>query len=126
MNREELAVDLKHSGCNCAQAVITAYCDLTGMTTEEAKALGSAFGNGMGCMKATCGAVVGAGIVLGRQKYGTGPVGSKARLLITEFEKMCGATVCGDLKGIGTGKVLCSCDDCVRNAVIVLEKILKN
>ena len=34
------------------------------------------------------------------------------------FAELCGATICRDLKGIGTGKVLCSCEDCVRNAVL--------
>lgn len=125
MERKEMAVKLKHSGYNCAQAVIAAFCDITGMSMDESAALGAAFGMGMGCMKATCGAAVGAGIVLGKMKYGGGPVPPKARLLLTEFEKMCGATICGDLKEIGTGKVLCPCDDCVRNAVTILEKILE-
>ena len=37
------------------------------------------------------------------------------------FKEKSGATICKELKGIGTGKVLCSCDDCVRNAVKLLE-----
>ncbi len=124
MDRKQMAVDLKHSGCNCAQAVVAAFTDLTGMTTEEAFAAGAAFGTGMGCLKATCGALIGAGIVLGKLSYGSGPVPPKARQLLTEFEKQCGATICGDLKGAGTGKVLCPCDDCVRNAVAILERMI--
>ena len=32
---------------------------------------------------------------------------------------------CRDLKGIGTGKVLCPCDDCVRNAVRAYEAMFR-
>ena len=28
-----------------------------------------------------------------------------------------GATICRELKGVGTGKVLCSSENCVRNAI---------
>ena len=55
MDRKKTAVDLKRSGCNCAQAVLMAYADKLGMNTDEIMAAGSAFGAGMGCMKATCG-----------------------------------------------------------------------
>ncbi len=123
MDRKKTAVDLKRSGCNCAQAVLMAYADKLGMNTDEIMAAGSAFGAGMGCMKATCGALIGAGIVLGKLSYGKGPVPSKARKLLCSFEEKCGATICEDLKGIKTGKVLCPCDQCVANAVEILEQI---
>ena len=47
-----------------------------------------------------------------------------SRMILNDFQVNCGATVCRDLKGIGTGKVLCSCDGCVKNAVLALEKTL--
>ena len=31
---------------------------------------------------------------------------------------------CAELKGVATGRMLCSCDDCVKNAVAILEEIL--
>ena len=40
-----------------------------------------------------------------------------SRAIMPRFKELCGATICRDLKGIGTGKVLCSCENCVRNAV---------
>ncbi len=125
MNRKETALELKHSGCNCCQAVILAFADRLGIDMNEGMALGSAFGMGMGCTKATCGALIGAGIVLGKLEYGTKPVTQRARTLLNEFESRCGAVRCADLKGVGTGKVLCSCDDCVANAVEILEKMLE-
>lgn len=44
--------------------------------------------------------------------------------LVQNFERKCGATICKDLKGIGTGKVLCPCPECVRNAVFSLGEVL--
>ncbi len=38
-------------GCNCAQAVFTAFCDVTGFTNREAMALASSFGGGVGRMR---------------------------------------------------------------------------
>lgn len=43
---------------------------------------------------------------------------------VQNFERKCGATICKDLKGIGTGKVLCPCPECVRNAVFSLGEVL--
>ena len=49
--RAEQAVALKHAAGvhnHCAQAVILAYQDRLGKSTEELRALGAAFGSGMG------------------------------------------------------------------------------
>ena len=121
MERAEQAVEFKHSGFNCCQAVLKAFEDRTGMTDEQLKAVGSGFGGGMGCMKATCGALVGANMVLGLANDTGKPTTAVSREMLQEFEEKSGATICGDLKGIGTGKVLCECDDCIRNAVKILE-----
>ena len=123
MDRKTTAVDLKRQGCNCCQAVLLAYADIMQMDSEELMAPGASFGAGMGCMKATCGALVGAGMVLGIANAGKGRTGMKAKALLNDFEEKCGATICGELKGIKTGKVLCPCDQCVANAVEALEKL---
>ena len=44
--------------------------------------------------------------------------------VLRQFESMCKATLCKDLKGRDTGIVLCECDDCVRNAVTIVENLL--
>ena len=123
MDKRDLAVQYKHSGYNCAQAVIAAYADELGIDLETARALGAGFGAGMGTMGATCGALCGAQIVLGLSKKGT-PVMSSARRLYSAFSERCGATVCMDLKGIATGRMICSCDDCVANATEILGELL--
>ncbi len=122
LNKKDIAVQYKHSGFNCAQAVIAAYAGEAGLDLETARALGAGFGAGMGTMGATCGALCGAQIVLGLQNKGR-PVGGSARRLFSGFLERCGATVCADIKGVATGRMRCSCDDCVANAVQLLEEL---
>ena len=122
MDNKEYAVGLKSKGCNCAQSVLLAFAEETGMTEEELKKLGAAFGAGMGCMEATCGALVGAGIVTGILKYNGKAIIRDAATLHRQFHEQCGATICKDLKGRDTGVVLCACDDCIRSAIGILEE----
>ena len=51
-------------GYNCAQAVMCAFCDRTGLTEAQAAKMASAFGGGMGRMREVCGAVSGMMMVL--------------------------------------------------------------
>ena len=121
MDRAEQAVFHKHNGCNCAQAVLVSYSDELGVSTDTLKKMGASFGVGMGCFEATCGALCAAEMILGLKEYEGKPILRDAKGLHEEFKKRCGATICKDLKGIETGKVLCECDDCVRNAIRILE-----
>ncbi|MBP3240892.1 MAG: C_GCAxxG_C_C family protein [Oribacterium sp.] len=123
MDRIEKAVEYKHSGCNCCQAVLEAFRDELDLSEDQIRTLGSGFGIGMGCMEATCGALVGANMVLGLRNKTNKPIIPQSRQLLNDFKAACGATICKELKGIESGKVLCECDDCVRNAVkLLLEK----
>ena len=63
------AAELFLSGYNCAQAVAVAFCDMTGLTEQQAAKMASAFGGGMGRMREVCGAVSGMLLVLS-QLYG--------------------------------------------------------
>ncbi len=124
MERKELAVDLKHNGHNCCQAVLCAFSDELNMPTETLDKIGAGFGGGMGCLEGTCGALVGANIALGLKTFESRPILRDSASLLSEFNNKCGSTICKVLKGRDTGKVLCECDDCVRNAVEILEKKL--
>ena len=121
MNRCEYAVELKHKGYNCAQAVLCAFADELDLSEEELKKIGASFGVGMGCMEATCGALIAAGIILGLKDYEGKPILRNAADIHRKFSDMCGASLCKDLKGRDTGTVICECDDCVRNAVRIIE-----
>ena len=46
MDHSIKAEELFLSGCNCAQAVVVAFCDLTGLDETTAKKLSSSFGGG--------------------------------------------------------------------------------
>lgn len=61
----ENALQAFNSGFNCAQSVVKAYAEALGFDENQALALSSGFGGGMGGMQGTCGAVTGAYMVLG-------------------------------------------------------------
>jgi len=123
MPRRERAAVYKRS-YNCCQAVLLAFAPEIGMPQETLLAMGAAFGAGMGGMEETCGALCGAQIAHGLLKYNGARMNPQSRQLRNRFEELCGATRCKVLKGVGTGKVLCSCEDCVRHAVESLEEML--
>ena len=110
---------------NCCQAVLVAFADRLGKSEDELLRLGSGFGSGMATMEGTCGALVGA-IMVSSLLSPEGEARNNSRAIMSRFKELCGgATICRDLKGIGTGKVLCSCEDCVRNAVLAAGEALK-
>lgn len=124
MNRTEKAVEYKHSGYNCCQAVVKSLSDLTDVDEENLNKISSGFAVGMGCMEATCGALIGATMVAGLVKDGKGtPMVS--REILNKFQQYSGATICKNLKGADTGKVLCECDDCVRNAIRAFSEVIE-
>ncbi len=114
-DRIETGAQLKRK-MNCCQAVLMAYADRLGKSEDELMRLGSGFGSGMGTMEGTCGALVGA-IMVSSLVSEPGAAMPNSRAIMSRFKELSGATVCRDLKGIGTGKVLCSCENCVRNAI---------
>ena len=128
MNIEERAAQAaawKAAGqCNCAQAVLKAFEDKLPVDTDTLMKLGVGYAAGMGCMESTCGALIGAVMAAGILTDGKGTP-AVSRQLVAGFQEKCGATICKDLKGIETGRVLCSCPVCVRNAVLTLGVVLK-
>ena len=124
--KQDKAVELKQrtgdAHYNCCQAVACVFSEETGLDENILRKLGAGFGLGMGCTEATCGALCGAQMVLGLMKYNGKPIRQNAAELYKKFEEKCGATICKVIKGSNESKkVLCSCDDCVRNAVEILE-----
>ena len=122
MDRKEYAVELKHSGYNYAQAVMCAFSKETGLSEDTLKRIGAGFGVGMGCMEGTCGALIGAEILMGLKEFQGRPLLRTARELHDSFAVKCGASLCKDLKGRDTGVVLCECDDCIRCAAELSER----
>lgn len=103
------------SGLNCAQAVAKALAEMHGIDdTDGIVRMTKGFGGGGGNREGTCGALAGALLI----ESMTGSTKSNAEIS-NEFMERCGAIVCKTIKGTETGKVLCSCRDCVKNAVAI-------
>lgn len=126
-SRKEKAAELKRCGThNCTQAVLCTYCDYTGLDEDTIKHIGNGFAAGMGNMEGTCGAIIGAGIVLGLATKDKALSLKGTRYIMEKFKERNGSTQCKELKGIGTGKPLRECPLCVADASQFLEEILDN
>ena len=133
MNKKELAIALHDQKYNCCQAVACSFADEIGVDKETLFKAGEAFGLGMGCMNGTCGAVSGA-VMLAGFKNSDGNLETPAtkvdsyklsKKILDTFEEKNGSTVCRELKGVDTGKVLRSCPECIMDAVEIVENVLE-
>lgn len=122
--RADKAVELKTSGgYNCSQAVTAVLADQTSLSEDQLKQVSAGFCAGMGNLEATCGALIGAGMIAGLKTEGKGTL-KVSRQILETFRDRCGATRCKDLKAITDGKPLCPCEECVRNAVLIYGDVM--
>ena len=122
--RAQKAVELKTmGGYNCSQAVTAVLADQTSLTQEQLKQVSAGFCAGMGNLEATCGAIIGAGMIAGLKTEGKGTLPVSRKIQET-FKDRCGAIKCKDLKTMSDGKPLCPCEECVRNAVLIYGEIM--
>lgn len=122
--RADKAVQLKTmGGYNCSQAVTAVFSDQTSLTDEQLRQIAAGFCAGMGNLEATCGALIGAGMIAGLKTEGKGTLMNTRRIQET-FKDRCGAIKCKELKTITDGKPLCSCEECVRNAVLIYGEVM--
>ena len=132
-DRIQKALENHKKGMNCCQAVVCTFADALDADENIVFALGEGFGAGMGGMECTCGAVSGAVILAGLKNSSKnvenpttkGKTYQLSKAIVKEFEIKNGSVICKELKGIGTGKVLRSCDGCISDAVELVEKILE-
>ena len=131
-DRITLADELHRKGYSCAQAVAVACADLVDVPKETLFKAAEGFGFGMGTMDGVCGALTG-GLLIAGLKNSTGNLDkpdSKAatmkisKAMLNAFRDKCGALLCRDIKGVDTGKMLCSCPDCIKHGVEVVEEQL--
>lgn len=131
MTAKEQADIFHNMGYNCAQAVACAYCEKAGIDRKTMFRTMEGFGIGMGGMKETCGAVSGAVAIAGALKSSaqTDAPDSKGgtyrftKEIVEKFIEKNGSAVCGDLKGVETGKVLRPCRGCIQDACSILEEV---
>lgn len=132
MNRVEKALNYHKKGYNCSLAVVCTFCDKIGLDEETAFKVSEGLGFGDSDSYGTCGAVTGMALVMSMINS-TGNLeapDSKAstykrvRELNAMFREKNGSTICREIKGLDTGKVLRSCDGCIEDAVVLLTDIL--
>ena len=131
-DRINLANELHRKGYSCSQSVAVACADLIDVPKEILFRAAEGFGAGMGTMDGVCGALTG-GLLIAGLKNSTGDLDnpkSKAstmkicRAMLTSFRVKSGAIICRELKGVDTGKMICSCPDCIKHGVEVVEENL--
>lgn len=127
-----LADELHRKGFSCSQSVAVACADLVDVPKEILFKATEGFGAGMGTGDGVCGALTGALLIAGL-KNSTGNLAapkSKAstmkisKAMMNSFREKSGALICRELKGVDTGKMICSCPDCIKHGVEVVEENL--
>lgn len=105
INHSTYAAELFEQGYNCAQAVVVAFCDVTGLEERAAAAMASSFGGGMGRMREVCGAVSGmllvTGILYGYETPGDDQIKKdhyqRVQQLAGQFREEHGSIICREL-----------------------------
>jgi len=135
------AVACFNDGFNCAQAVLSTYCEQFGLDRKTALRVACGMGGGMGRLQDTCGAVSGAYLVIGL-KYGQcakddAAAKEKTYALVQEFarrfEAKNSSTNCRALLGVdliggdrqtASERVKRICPQMVQDAAEILESLL--
>ena len=132
MNRVEKALENHKKGYNCSQAVACAFCDKTSFSEADLFRIMEGFGLGGGDMQGTCGAVAGAAAIASLLTS-TGNIQTPdskqktyqtTKSLAGKFREKNGSTICKELKGAETGKVLRSCDGCIEDAARLVCELM--
>lgn len=127
MDIKEKALDWHKRGYNCAQAVVAACSELTGLDAKTALAISAGFGGGLRSGE-VCGAVSGAVMAVGTAYPFTDSGDAEAKQKIADLAKQCVAAAaekygnvrCSELKGN------IDCNDIICFMAETAEKMIKN
>ena len=131
MSKQEIATELHAKGYNCAQSVACVFADEVNVSKEILFKATEGFGAGVGTMEGICGALSGAVMIAGLKNSTANLEASNSKAatmkiskqLITNFKDRVGSITCRVIKGNNPDhKVLCSCDDCIRHGVRLIEE----
>jgi C_GCAxxG_C_C family probable redox protein len=142
---KDAARKLFNKGLNCAQSVLAAKSDLTGLSVTDSLKIATGFGAGMAKMQQTCGAVTGAYMVIGALHGRVNPDDEASRdktySLIEDFNKrfieLHGSLNCRELLGVDLqnkegleeaereGYFQSRCAKFVEDAENILDEIMK-
>ncbi len=140
---EDAAKGMLVEKMNCAQAVLTAFCEELGMEKVDALRIAMGFGGGMAHTGGTCGAVTGAYMVIGLHMdldssdllTCKGKTSALVNEFTNKFKQRYQSSLCGDLLGYDlrdpkqfeaakeAGVFTSKCPEFVREAVRILETL---
>jgi len=140
-NKVDEAIACFDERFNCAQAVLSTYCEEFDMDKQLALKVAGGMGAGMGRLQETCGAVTGAymliGLMHGKDTIGDEAAKEKTYALVQEFAKRFvernGSTGCRELIGVDlvngdkqtiADQVVAVCPKMIRDAVEIIEELL--
>ena len=102
---KEKAEELFNSGYNCAQAVLCAFSDVTGLPLSDSLKISSSFGGGMGRLREVCGAVSAMFMIVGI-RYGYTDMADKSakdnhykliQEMADKFKEKTGSIICREI-----------------------------
>ena len=131
-SRAEQVIAFHDRTYNCAQSVACTYTDLVNADQATVFRLCEAYGGGLGCGMATCGALLGAAAVAGLANSDGNleqPASKRSTYAIVSrmyerFEQAVGSTVCREIRGLETGTPLVTCGEAMRAASRIVEEEL--
>lgn len=101
--REKQALRNFAAGQNCAQAVLMAYAEVCGLSTEQAAVLSAGFGGGIGRLRSNCGAFSAAVMLCGAvtpdaaSPAARKDVYARVQAVHADFVARCGTISCAEL-----------------------------
>lgn len=121
MTVSDLAVSYHPQGNNCAQCVLKACAEFTGLDSDTAFAVANGFGGGLRSGE-ICGAISGGVMAIGlaASKKGLTKINGIITEYVDTFRKEYGNVRCADLK-----KDAVPCDDLIRFGAEMAEKFIK-
>ena len=123
MTKQELAAELHSKKYNCAQSVACVFADEVKVPKEFIFKANEGFGMGAGTMEGICGALTGAIMIAGLKNSSANLESPDSKASTIKISKQ---LMTNFIKGIDTGKVLCSCNDCIKNGVQLVEEFVIN
>ncbi|MDL2300693.1 C-GCAxxG-C-C family protein [Clostridiaceae bacterium OttesenSCG-928-D20] len=141
MNKSEIGLKTFDGGFNCAQAVLTAYCEDFGLDRETALKLSCGFGGGISRLGQICGAASAAIMLLGLKHGQSQPEDkaakektyAEAQEFARRFKEKNGSLLCNELLGVDliTGdrthaaeRVKTVCPKAVKDAIEIVGEML--
>ena len=110
-SRKEMAQENFLAGYNCAQSIVLAFSDMTGLDREILSKTACSFGGGMGRLREVCGALSGVFMITGLLYGYSGPEEGEVKAeqyrkiqeLGNQFREKNGSMICRELLGLGEG-----------------------